>query len=296
MFRLLLLSVVSGLALVGCTTTRPAPIVAAGSTDHPTDIWLLGCAHFGQLYKAGNPLTDVLTPRRQAELATIQDQVARFRPDIIMVEELPEQQPRLDSLYQRYRQGQLELASLPDGRSETYQLGFVLARRLGHDRVYCVNAPGGTSQSVLHQGTNIALYEQATAAHRAAGGPVAKQFEAGTLTLGGLLGFINHPDLLRQLHTLVYRVPARVTGGTLKPDPMVDASFVSPRHVGAEFISVMYNRDLKIYSNIVTTQLATRRTRILTIIGARHVSSLQEVFGTDPAFRVVKAATYLKPG
>ncbi len=63
--------------------------------------------------------------------------------------------------------------------------------------------------------------------------------------------------------------------------------------MGAEFITVFYNRDLKVYSNIVTTQLQTQQRRQLLLIGARHVGSLQGIFGTDPAYRVVGAAPYL---
>ncbi len=280
--------------LFSCTTTHTLPTRPSATAGRPTEIWLFASPHLGQLRKASTPLTDVFTPRRQKELAALHEQLLRFRPDAIMVEELPEQQVRIDSLYQRYRQGQLVLDSLPDGRSETFQLGFALGKRLGINRIYCVNSPGGTSQSILNQGTNVALYEQATAEHRQFYKPVMEQFENGTRTLSGLYSFLNSPSFLQQLHTLVYRTPARVTNGTLKPDPMVDAAFINPHYVGAEFISVIYNRDLKIYSNIVTTQLTTSSSRILTIIGGRHVASLQGIFATDPAYHVVKASAYLK--
>ncbi|MCB2406463.1 DUF5694 domain-containing protein [Hymenobacter lucidus] len=292
MFRF---SVLALAGLAGCATLQaPATTGTTNAAGRPADIWVLGCDHLAQLYKSSNPLTDVLTPRRQAELARLNDQVQRFRPDAIMVEELPERQGRIDSLYQRYRQGQLVLDSLPDGRSEVYQLAFVLGKRLGLPRIYCVNAPGGTSQSILHEGTNIELYRQATDQMRAGFNPVTDKLKRGELTLGEYVGFINRPTTIQTLHTLVYRTAARVTDGTLKPDPMVDAAFIKPHYVGAEFVSVLYNRDLKIYSNIVTTQLATPSTRILAIFGARHVGSLQGIFQTDPAFRVVEAAAYLK--
>ncbi|WP_460622245.1 DUF5694 domain-containing protein [Hymenobacter tenuis] len=294
MSRLLFPGFIALASLAGCATTH-TPATTASSAARPTTIMLLATPHLTQLYKENTPLTDVLTPRRQAELAAVTEQVARFRPDVLMVEELPTQQNRIDSLYTLYQQGKLDLNTMPGGRSETYQLGFVLGKRLGLSRIYCVNSEGGTSQSILHQGKNIELYEQATANHRKTSvAPIMQAWEGGQHTMAGLLGFINSRALLQELHTLVYRTPARVTDGTLKSDPMVDSAFVSPHYVGAEFISVIYNRDLKIYSNIVTTQLATRSARVLTIIGGRHVTSLQHIFGTDPAYRVVEAASYLK--
>ena len=281
------------LGLTACTATKNQPVANLAASTAPTSILLLGCNHFAQLYKAGNPNSDVLTPTRQAELAAACDQLQRYRPDGILVEELPERQAALDSLYQLYRQGQFDLSTLPDGRSEIYQLGFVLGKRLGVPRIYCVNAPGGTSQSILREGQNIQLYEQATTRWREQTAPINDELLAGKATLSQYLRTLNNPALVQQLHTLVYNVPARVTNGVLKPDAMVDAAFINPQYVGAEFISVFYNRDLKVYSNIVTTQLAAHHGRQLVIIGVRHVGSLKGIFREDPAYRLVEAAPYL---
>ena len=65
---------------------------------------------------------------------------------------------------------------------------------------------------------------------------------------------------------------------------MVDAAFLNPQYVGDDFISVFYNRDLKVYFNIATTQLATHQTRQLVLMGVRHMGSLQSIFRDDPAY------------
>jgi hypothetical protein len=284
------------LGLLSCTATQPASSGTAQSTtgQPTTDIMLVAMPHLSQLYKKGNPLTDVLSPRRQTELVAFCAQIGRYRPDVLMVEELPAEQAHLDSLYSLYRQDKLNMNTLPSNRSEIYQVAFPLGKRLGLERIYCVNSEGGTSQSILHEGTNIKLYQDATIEHRAYYAPTVAQWEKGDVTMTQLLTFLNTPAFLQQLHRLVYRTPARVTDGTLKADPMVDSAFIKPHYVGAEFISVIYNRDLKIYSNIVNTQQATRASRVLTIIGGRHVESLQGIFGTDPAYRVVASSRYLK--
>lgn len=295
MRRLLFLGLVSVASLLGCTATKIQPTTGSTSSAAPIAIMMVGGPHLAQVYKPDNPSTDVLTPKRQAELAVACNQIQRFKPDAIMVEELPERQGRIDSLYALYRQGKLDLSTIPNGRSETYQLGFVLGKRLGLERIHCINAPGGTSQSILHEGTNINLYQDATSAHRAYYMPTFRRWEHDSVTMAGLLSFANSRTLLAQLHTLVYHTAARVTDGNLKPDPMVDSAFITPHYVGAEFISVLYNRDLKIYSNILTTQMATCSSRILTIIGARHVGSLHGMFRADPAYQVIEASKYLKP-
>ncbi|MBF9221656.1 DUF5694 domain-containing protein [Hymenobacter ruricola] len=281
------------LGLAACTASKaPAATAGAGATE-PTSILLLGSNHLSQLYKANNPNSDVLTPRRQAEMVALCEQLQRYRPDGILVEELPENQGRLDSLFRLYRQDRLDLNTMPGGRSEVYQVGFVLAKRLGLPGVHCVNSPGGTSQSILNAGKNIELYEQATKEWREFIPGLDQPLLAGTITMSQYYRAMNEPATVQRLHTLVYRTPARVTDGTLKPDPMVDAAFINPRYVGAEFISVFYNRDLKVYSNIVTTQLATRQRRQLLIMGLRHVGSLHGIFRDDPAYQLVEANAYL---
>ncbi|MBO2010234.1 DUF5694 domain-containing protein [Hymenobacter negativus] len=287
-------SLVLMLGLAACTTTKKQPTGPAANAAATTDILLLGSNHLAQLYKADNPNSDVLTPRRQAELSTLLDGLQRYRPDGILVEVLPEDQPRIDSLYQLYRQGKLDLNTMPGGRNEVYQLGFALGKRLGLPRIHCANAPGGTSQSILNRGKNIELYEQATARWREQYvAPLDRELLDGKSTMSQYMQTLNKPAIVQQLHTLVYNVPARVTNGTLKPDPMVDSAFINPRYVGAEFISVLYNRDLKVYSNIVTTQLDTHQNRQLLIIGLRHIGSLKGIFREDPAYRLVEAAPYL---
>jgi hypothetical protein len=281
---------VLSLGLAACTASKtPSGPAAAPATD----ILLLGSNHLTQLYKPDNPNSDVLTPRRQAELAQVRAGLLRYHPEAMMVEVLPEHQPQIDSLYQLYRQDKLDLNTLSDGRSEVYQLGFALGKQLGLPRIYCVNSQGGTSQSILHEGKNIELYQEATTRWREFAAPFDKDLLAGSSTMPQYMRRLNDPAAVQQLHTLVYRTAARVTDGRLRPDPMVDAAFINPRYVGAEFVSVLYNRDLKIYSNIVNTQLAAQPRRVLVILGVRHIGSMKGIFGTDPAYRVVEAAPYL---
>jgi len=108
-----------------------------------TDIMLLGSDHLAQLYKPNQPHSDVLRPNRQAELAQFASLIAAYKPDMILVEVLPQKQHRIDSLYARYVRNELNLSELEGGRSEVYQLAFKLAKQFGLPTIYCVDAPGG---------------------------------------------------------------------------------------------------------------------------------------------------------
>src|SRR5690606_33284808 len=122
-----------------------------------TEILILGSDHLSQVYKKDNPNTDVLTPKRQKEIKEFASLIYKFKPDMVMDEKLPEQQAETDSLYTLYSQGKLKLENIEYGRSEVYQLAFRIGKQLDLPKVYCVNAPGGTSQSILDNGENIAL-------------------------------------------------------------------------------------------------------------------------------------------
>jgi hypothetical protein len=260
-----------------------------------TEIMLLGCDHFQQLYKKDNRNTDVLSPQRQKEIALIAERIQKFQPDMIAVERLPEEQPELDSIYNLFTSNQLQLSTLPDGRSESYQLAFNIAKNLKLKKVYGVNAPGGTSQSILSNGENIDMYkEEGMQVRNMARAQLAK-IQDGSLSIGDYIFFLNQPEIIQKTHHLRYIMPSRVTNGKFtNPDALVDTAFVNPKYIGAELTSIFKNRDYKIYSNIVTTQLKQQSKRILVVIGQAHIGSLQSIFRDDPAFKIMEATPYLK--
>lgn len=259
------------------------------------EVMVVGCDHLNQIYKPAKPATDVLTPQGQQEISRFTAAIARFRPDMLVVEELPEEQSRIDSLYALYRQDKLALASLPGGRSEVYQVAFRLGKQLQLPRIYCANAPGGTSQGILRTGQNIEVYQQAGAELSKVSGAKRAALEDGTLPLSRYLATINQPEVYNLVYRLRYITPARVTNSRFtNPDAAVDTAFINPRYIGAELISVFKNRDYKIYSNIVTQAMEVRPKRVLALFGAAHIGSLQSIFVSDPEFRVVASQKYLK--
>lgn len=280
------------LVLLIATVTFPYSV---RGQNNQTQIMLVGCDHLQQVYKKDNPNTDAFTPGRQKELADIVNRIAKYRPDLIVVERLPEDQQKLDSIYTLFVNDKLKLNDLPDGRGEEYQLAFVLGKRLGLKNIVGVNAPGGTSQSILSNGQNIELYKAEGLQVRSTATAKYEQIQDGSLSFSEYIKFLNQPEMIQRIYHLRYITPARVTNGRFtNPDKMVDTTFINPKYIGAELTSVFKNRDYKIYSNIVTTQLAQQGKKIVVIIGLAHVGSLQSIFRDDPAYKLVDAASYLK--
>lgn len=155
------------------------------------EILLLGSDHLNQIYKKENPYTDVFNPERQKQITEFALFLKAYHPDMIMVEVLPENQNEVDSLYALYLQDKLEIDKIEEGRSEVYQLGFRLGKQLNINRIYCVDAPGGTSQSILDNGNNIELYKKETADLRKIVGEKYTALQKGNLSIKDYLIFLN---------------------------------------------------------------------------------------------------------
>lgn len=264
----------------------------------PIEILLLGSTHFGQTgFYQDHPKADLFTERRQAEVAQVNEQLRRFKPDLILIEREPEEQTTVDSLYALFKTDRLQLPNLPDGRgrAEQYQFGFQLAKTLNLSRVYGVDFYNGTSTRILTQGQHIDVYLDALGAFASKGREVEARFKTGGLSVKDFLRILNSPEILRMTYQTLFVAPARVRDGRFtNPDASIDTTRINPRYIGAEFISHFYGRELKIYSNIVTTQLREGGQRILVIMGQRHAAVLTKIFADDPAYRIVPVSQYLK--
>ena len=270
-------------------------VFTCSAQSQKADIMILGSDHLAQIYNSNNPNTDVLRPQRQKEVKEFIASVIPYNPDLILVEVLPENQQKIDSLYALYAADKIKLEDLEDGRSEVYQLAFRMAKQLKLPRIYCVNAPGGTSQSILDNGENINLYKDEGRAVRAMVMEKMKALQENKLSLKDYLLFINQPSTYNKVYRLRYLTPSRVTNGTFKnPDAMVDTAFINPKYIGAELTSIFKNRDYKIYSNIVTSQIQTKAKRVLLIIGAAHIGSLKSIFRDDDEYNLVDTKKFLQ--
>src|SRR5438034_5903488 len=112
---------------------RPAPPAPARA-----EVLVLGVYHMSN---PGHDIfnmqaDDVLAPKRQAEIAQVMAVLKRFQPTKIAVERDPGDN-RLSKDYADYLAGKHELT-----RNEIEQLGFRLAKELGHKAVYPVDVDG----------------------------------------------------------------------------------------------------------------------------------------------------------
>jgi hypothetical protein len=274
---------------------KPLAGRAQATKSGPIEVLVVGFDHLNSLYNK-QPESDVYSPKKQAELAKLRAQLARFRPEAIMLEAEPREQPRLDSLYERYRAGQLVFTTLPEGRGERYQVGFALARQLRLPAPRGIDYYAATSQNLLSTGRNISYFRRDWQQLQAASRPLRRQVQHDSLSLYDYLALANQPALVKLIHRATFNTPALVTSGTFSPSGTntVDLGRVDTAYAGAHYITLFYNRNLKIYSNLLRAQQQTQARRVLIMMGLAHVGVLEELFAANPGYRVTHAAKYLK--
>ena len=102
------------------------------STSNNPAIALLGMFHFGETSDLGAiKMKDLRGERRQTDIKDMVEKLKAYGPTKILVEYPFVKQDTLQARYEAYLAGDFELRD-----SETYQIGFRLAKSLGHKTIY----------------------------------------------------------------------------------------------------------------------------------------------------------------
>jgi len=255
--------------------------------NQPTEILIVGTLHFSQFHSQDSEARNFLGKVRQQEFEDVVAKLSRFQPDAIFVEREPEVQSQLDSLYQNYT----GFTANPKGTSELYQIGFRLAKANQLKTVYGVDYYQSISQNLFQEGKNLSIFKDSLQSFQNVGRAITMQFLKGETTIQEFLHTLNLPKNIAMSHRLLFNTPAYVTEGTFKSNNTIKTK--DSQYIGAEYISLFYTRNLKIYSNILKLQQQTQAKRIVLIIGQTHVGVLQEILRNNPKFQVVSANKFL---
>ncbi len=217
---------------------------------------------------------DVLSPRRQAEIAKVIAVLKEFRPTKVAVE-ADFNDNRIAKHYADYLAGQHELT-----RNETQQLGFRLAKELGHETVYPVDVDGEFPYP------RLVKYAKATGRQTEF---TANQEEAAEAAETESAYLASHTTLENLLYMNSNESSARGVGGYFEL-----AEWGEPWDwAGADLVSDWFRRNMRIYTNIVQL-VDSPNERVLFIYGAGHLGWLQYAFDSNPNFRLRRLAEFAK--
>lgn len=257
-------------------TAAPAP--------EPVQVMVLAVPHLDNPGRdVHNAVIDpVTTPGKQAQLARIAEDLARFRPTAVALERVAsDPSTMVDPQFSDYRPDWL--LSRPD---ERVQIGYRLAALAGVERVYAVDEKDREGQpSYFPYGRMLAWAEANGRADdlRAWGGEVQAfladmERRQRTETLGRLLAEVNAPGVLMSTANapMYYRFLAFGSGDDLP---------------GAELNGRWYTRNAMIFAKL--TQVARPGDRIVLMFGAGHAYWLRHFVSTTPGYVLVEPTDYL---
>lgn len=236
-------------------------------------------------YHMGNPgqdmfnleADDVLSPKRQAEIEAVVQKLATFKPTRIAVE-APFGDSATQARYRQYLTGQYEL-----GRGEEEQIGFRLAKLLGHQQIYPIDSKGKFDADALQTvvAANPAKHGPRMAEIQQLGGKAMQQMGQWLRegTIGDMLYEMNRPEFL----DLNYDLYLRIFLPTVEGD----------NYAGADLVGDWHHRNLRIMSNLHQLGL-TPEDRVLVIFGQGHVPLFERIAEDSPYFEVVSVLPYLR--
>lgn len=256
------------------------PAVSQQSSDgHPgisalAEVLVLGVWHMAN---SGNHVfdteaDDILSSRRQAEIAEVISVLKRFQPTKIAVEAEYSDGDVITARFDGYLNGERELS-----RNERQQIGFRLAKELGHTAVYSVDADGEYPFPRVQDYANARGHAEELESWMDEGRERAEAWNAylASHTVLESLLYMNSDDYATMAFD--YRI----------------AHLGEPWNwAGPDLVSDWFRRNMRIYSNVLQL-IDSPDERVLVIIGAGHLGWLRHDFASDPDVGLRKLAEFV---
>lgn len=212
--------------------------------------------------------------------------IAEFRPTIICVEKLPEQNDQLNSSYREFLKDPSEL-NTEDG--ETSMIAFDVARLNGIEKIYGIDN---------HMGYNYSLgdfIENTT--------ELQNSIDPETFLEISNHPFKDHPKIAereKNYEQLSLLDKLRLKNEPVYLDHLINANADKLLYVGiddgfegADNAAIFYHRNMKIYSNLNRIRM-DRNDRVFILMGAAHTAFLREFISRSPKFEMVETSEYLR--
>ena len=248
------------------------------------DLLLLGTFHFDDAglddYKPKHGVA-VGSEARQREIEALVADLAEFGPTRVAVEWPKSRQAELDRRYDAYRRGELELEA-----DEIDQIGFRLARKLGHDRVHAVDVFGRHYEPRIDRSAEAARLGLAEILDS----PWEAQYERALAWEDELKTRLPLQDFLLYLNDerrVVAGHGAYLTGGfrVVSGD-----EYPGPDHTTGWW----YNRNLRIFANVLAL-VDSPEDRVFLLIGSGHLPILRYAAAASPEVALVEPSAFVRP-
>jgi hypothetical protein len=235
---------------------------------------ILGTYHMGTPGRnVVNPkVADITTPERQKQLLELVERLRKFKPTKIVLECDNDTEAKTQESFEKYLLGNYQLS-----KNETNQIGFRLAKKVGHKRVYCVDWSDFWDDPAInyekYAAKDLEMDDFLKRVYRRLKAEKDAQFEKLLpLPITDQLVRVNQPDQIEKDHNIYFDL-MRIGRGK--------------EYVGANYVSWWYRRNLIILDNIIRIT-DSPDDRILVVYGVGHAKLLTQ-FAKESSFYNVES-------
>jgi len=249
---------------------------ATASAPPAARVMLLATFHFDNpgLDAVKYTPIDVMQPEQQAYVVALSERLARFAPTKVLLEYTDDADEKINRRYRDYLAGKFEL-----GKNEIYQLGFRVAKLMGHKRVYGFDAEAAAQ--------DVKLWDYLSQEPEAEGA-------LNTLieTESRRLQELHRTKSLQEILTLTNSPEEnqRNKGFYMLLNPVGAKGRVFH---GADASADWWHRNLRMYA--IVQQQAAPGERVLAIAGSGHVAVMHDFLRADPERVEENVLSYLAP-
>lgn len=253
-----------------------------GSSTTEIEVMVLGSYHFANPRQdvVNVEVDDMLAPRRQREIQVLVDVLADWRPSKVAVE--GRAAPPSFELEDFAEAGEL----LATSRDESVQIGYRLARQLGHEAVYGFDEkpegdepdyfPFGEVQSFAQENGGAEILDRVFAEVQAE--VSANEAKLPHQSVAESLVVHNDEDVVGEQHNRAYYSMLAIGNGDQQP--------------GAELNAYWYMRNAKMFAKL--DMIAEPGDRVLVIVGSGHATWLKHFVRRMPGYTLVDALPYVR--
>ncbi len=257
---------------------KSTAVTSAFDAIPKSQIMVLGSYHFAQedhYYE--------LSEANQKEIAKLVNKLAEFKPTKVVIEK----EPRLDSvynaLYQKYLVDEQLIDTLPN---ETYQLGFRLAKKMGHEKIYLFDDKTefiGSLENFSFEALDeeIAKNEVFVKQHVEVMTKSYAENESTRQSLNLYDAMVSHNS------------PQHQEWNTQRMHAYEIRAGIQDSWMGPDWLGRWYQRNIRMTSNLLRFN-NPGKDRMLIIVGDNHKWTLETLFHSTPDFEVVSSYDLLK--
>lgn len=245
-----------------------------------------GTFHFGYTPDANKTDFDEHSKKAQREVREISKMLAKFKPTIVCIENLPKFNDEINKAYQEFLKNPSQLNT---NYGESSMVGFDVARLNGVKKIYGIDNHMGYNYAVgdfierseeLKNSIDSETYLQLTNEPFKDYPEIAqRKAKYDKLSLLEKLQLINEPIYLD------YSINTNA-------DKLLYVG-IKEGFEGADNAAIFYHRNMKIYSNLNRISM-TKKDRVFIIMGSAHTAFLREFIKRSPKFEMVNTLDYLK--